>query len=160
MSQPDCNLQQRQYSTKNKKKMFRAPQCRSFQPTTMVSDVYSLYFSRNNIDKILNTVQSMGFPRPASGGDGLYRQMYRIYQLYPGYQAVDASRWDSGAVWAHVEFMNNQFLQMYLPEMRAKRMLYEAYDRDRTTNLRPIPNPVMDSVQRRCGPIDRSAYLR
>lgn len=134
--------------------------CRSQQPTTLHTDVYLDYFSQANVDRLLDRVQRMGYPRPSPRGDGLYRQMYRIYESYPGYQGVTAGRWDLGTVRRHVFFMNDQFMRLYGPDMGAKQMLYDAYDRDRSSPLRPIDNPVNTSTHRKCMSICLGDRLR
>jgi hypothetical protein len=126
-------------------------QCRSCNSSTLHTDVYKVYFSRRNVDRLCDAVASMGYPRPRPDGDGLYRNMYRIYQLYPGYQGVDVQLYSQpGVVERWVEFMDQQFLELYKGDMYAKQRLYDAYDRDRSSPLRPIPYPEVTSGDRGC----------
>ena len=134
-------------------------QCRSLNPSAQKSDVYKLFFSYANIGRIADRVERMGFPRPATDGDGIYRQLYRIYQIYPGYQGVGPTHWTHETLIKHVEFMNERFFQLYIPDLYAKQALYDAYDRDRSSPLRTPDIPFMDYCTRRA-PIFTGRLMR
>lgn len=130
-----------------------ASHCRSLNHSAQQSDVYKVFFSFRNISSLLDRVESMGFPRPADNSEGLYRNMYRIYQIYPGYQGIGADYWNRGTLMRHVQFMNDQFMRLYVPEIYAKQALYSAYDKSRSSPLQPPLTPYLDYCTGRRAPV-------
>ncbi len=136
-----------------------ASRCRSLNHSAQRSDVYKVFFGFDNIRRLMDRVEAKGFPRPAHDSEGLYRNLYRIYQAYPGYQGVGADYWNRGTLLRHVEFMNDRFMALYLPDMYAKQALYDRYDMDRSSPLRAPDIPYLDYCKKRA-PVYTGRLLR
>ena len=106
--------------------------------------IYKKFFSFENINKLLDKIVQLGYARPGIG-EGLFFRMYKTWAAWPGYVRTSVSKYQRCPQLedAHVEFLNEQFMRINLPDVQSKQVLYDAYDRDRRSPLRPIARPIL-----------------